>query len=172
LLDFLFFSSFVVHDIFFLDCFCARIFFWLLPNPPLKYLMVRPLLPLCYDREIKDLTFFYKALYGYIDVNVNKYIAFIGHGRTRHSQIPLVMKAPRCKTNTFQASFYNRIVKLWNTICKSAPVHGFSNISSFKQLLKQTYLTLFNASFDVDFPCTWTLSRDCSCHWELALHTV
>ena len=33
-----------MHDIFFLDCFCARIFFWLLPNPPpLKYLMVRPL---------------------------------------------------------------------------------------------------------------------------------
>jgi hypothetical protein len=27
----------------------------------------------------KDLTFFYKALYEYIDVNVNKYIAFIGH---------------------------------------------------------------------------------------------
>ena len=99
---------------------------------------------------------------GYIDVNVNTYIAFIGHGRTRHSQIPLVMKAPRCKTNAFQASFYNRIVKLWNTICKSAPVHGLSNISSFKQLLKQTYLTLFNASFDIDFPCTWTLSRDCS----------
>ena len=69
-----------------------------------------------------------------------------------------------CKTNAFQASFYNMIVKLWNTICKTAPVHGFSNISSFKQLLKQTYLTLFNASFDTDFPCTWTLSRDCSCH--------
>ena len=35
------------------------------------------LLPLCYDREIKDLTFLYKALYAYIDVNVNKYIVFI-----------------------------------------------------------------------------------------------
>ncbi len=83
------------------------------------------LLPLCYDREIKDLTFFYKALYGYIDVNVNEYISFIGHGRTRHSQIPLVMKAPRCKTSTYQASYYNRIVKLWNTICKTAPVQRF-----------------------------------------------
>jgi hypothetical protein len=103
-------------------------------------------------------------LYLFCDVDVNKHIAFIGHGRTRHSQIPLVMKAPHCKTNAFQASFYNRIVKFWNTICKSAPVHGFSNISSFKQLLKQTYLTLFNASFDIDFPCTWTLSRDSSCH--------
>jgi hypothetical protein len=45
-----------------------------------------------------------------------------------HSQIHLVMKAPRCKTNAFQASFYNRIVKLWNAICKTAPVHDFSNI--------------------------------------------
>ena len=35
------------------------------------------LFPLCYDREIKDLTFLYKALYAYIDVNVNKYIVFI-----------------------------------------------------------------------------------------------
>ena len=129
-----------------------------------QILQLLHLLPLCYDREIKNLTFFYKALYGYIDVNFNKYVAFIGHGRTRHSQIHLVMKAPRCKTNAFQASFYNRIVKLWNTICKSAPVHGFSNISSFKQLLKQSYQTLFNASFEIDFPCTWTLSCDCPCH--------
>jgi hypothetical protein len=125
------------------------------------------LLPLCCDREIKDLTFFYKALYGYIDVNVNEYISFIGHGRTRHSQIPLVMKAPRCKTSTYQASYYNRIVKLWNTICKTAPVQRFSNVSSFKQLLKEKYLTLFNSSFDIDMPCTWTLSHDCACHWEL-----
>jgi hypothetical protein len=104
------------------------------------------------------------VLHGGHDLTIIDTIDTIDHGRTRHSQIPLVMKAPRCKTNAFQASFYNRIVKLWNTICKTAPVHGFSNISSFKQLLKQTYLTLFNASFDIDFPCTWTLSRDCSCH--------
>jgi hypothetical protein len=129
-----------------------------------QILQLLHLLPLCYDREIKNLTFFYKALYGYIDVNFNKYVAFIGHGRTRHSQIHLVMKAPHCKTNAFQASFYNRNVKLWNTICKPAPVHGFSNISSFKQLLKQSYQTLFNASFEIDFPCTWTLSCDCPCH--------
>jgi hypothetical protein len=50
------------------------------------------LLPLCYDREIKDLIFFYKALCGYIEVNINEYVSFIGHGRTRHSQIPLVLK--------------------------------------------------------------------------------
>ena len=29
-----FFNRFVVHDIFFLHFFCARIFFWYLPNPP------------------------------------------------------------------------------------------------------------------------------------------
>jgi hypothetical protein len=38
-----FFNRFVVHDIFFLDFCCARIFFWYLPPSPLKYLIVRPL---------------------------------------------------------------------------------------------------------------------------------
>ena len=40
------------------------------------------------------------------------------------------------------------------TLFAKTPGHGFSNISSFKQLLKQRYLTLFNASFDIDMPCT------------------
>ena len=48
LLDF-FFNRFVVHNIFFLDFFCARIFFWYLPNPPLKYLMVCPLVENLYN---------------------------------------------------------------------------------------------------------------------------
>ena len=37
-----FFNMFVAHDIFFLNFFCERIFFWNLPPLPLKYLMVRP----------------------------------------------------------------------------------------------------------------------------------
>jgi hypothetical protein len=40
------------------------------------------LLPLCYDREIKDLVFFFKALYGYINLNINDYVSFVDHGRS------------------------------------------------------------------------------------------
>ena len=32
------------------------------------------LLHLRYDREIKDLMYFYKVLYGYFDVNINEFI--------------------------------------------------------------------------------------------------
>ena len=35
------------------------------------------LLPLSYDREIKDLTFFFKAMYGYYDLNIFYYVSFV-----------------------------------------------------------------------------------------------
>ena len=34
-------------------------------------LLALELLPLCYDREIKDLVFFFKALYGYINLDID-----------------------------------------------------------------------------------------------------
>ena len=40
-------------------------------------------LPLCYDREIKDLTFFFKALYGHNDLNVFNYVSVVSHSRTQ-----------------------------------------------------------------------------------------
>ncbi|XP_028414251.1 uncharacterized protein LOC114537309 [Dendronephthya gigantea] len=42
------------------------------------------LIPLAYDREIKDLIFFYKALYGFYDLDVSSYVSFVGHSRTRN----------------------------------------------------------------------------------------
>jgi hypothetical protein len=43
------------------------------------------LLPLCYEREIKDLVFFFKALYGHIDLDVYSFVSFVNNGRTRLS---------------------------------------------------------------------------------------
>ena len=43
------------------------------------------LLPLTYDREIKDLVFLYKALYGYIDIDIS-FIMSVSHGHSRRSQ--------------------------------------------------------------------------------------
>ena len=78
------------------------------------------LLLLVYDRELKDLTFFYKCLYVQIDLNVHGFVCFVTHGRTRLSN-SFNLKTPICKTSAFQASYFNRIVKLWNFICKSVP---------------------------------------------------
>jgi hypothetical protein len=39
-------------------------------------LLTLELLPLCYDREVKDLVFFFKALYGYINLDINDRLCF------------------------------------------------------------------------------------------------
>jgi hypothetical protein len=79
------------------------------------------LLPLCYDREIKDLILFYKALYGISDLNVHDYVSFVTHNHSRLCRNPnLLFKTPLCKTTTYQNSYFNRIVKLWNSVCKVA----------------------------------------------------
>ena len=43
------------------------------------------LLPLVYDRELKDITFFYKCLYGQIALNAHGFVSFVTHGHTRLS---------------------------------------------------------------------------------------
>ena len=82
---------------------------------------------------------FFKALYGRIELDV-------------------------CKSKTFQSSYFNRLVKLWNHVCKIAPSTTFASLSSFKRSLKAAYGNLVMTTFDVDLPCTWTLVRDCPCH--------
>ena len=69
-------------------------------------LLALDLLPLCYDREIKDLIYFFKAMYGYYDLNVFDYVSVVNHNRTRNCVNPsLMLKVPSCKTSTFQSSF-------------------------------------------------------------------
>ena len=128
-------------------------------------LITLSLLPLCYDREIKDLVFFFKALYGRIDLDVHSFVSFNNNGRTRLCTNPsLTLKVPLCKSKTFQSSYFNRLVKLWNHVCKIAPSTTFASLSSFKRSLKAAYGNLVMTTFDVDLPCTWTLVRDCPCH--------
>jgi hypothetical protein len=43
-------------------------------------LSILNMLPLCYDREIRDLMFFYKALHGFYDLNVEDFVSFVTHG--------------------------------------------------------------------------------------------
>ena len=124
------------------------------------------LLPLSYDREIKDLTFFFKAyMYGYYDLNIYDYVSFVSHSRTRNCVNPsLMLKVPSCKTSTFQSSFFNRVVPLWNYVCRTAQPSDLRSLSMFRSFLSRTYLHLLISCYDVDMTCTWSLYRTCSCH--------
>ena len=101
------------------------------------------MLPLCYDREIQDLVFFYKALYGYVDVG--NYVSFVSHDRSRLTLNPsLLLQVPLCRTTTFKNSYFNRTVHLWNVVCRIASPNSFVTLFTFK-----------NFSFEVKFvSCT------------------
>ena len=128
--------------------------------------MTLKLLPLTYDREIKDLVFFYKTLYGQIDLKMDSYVSFIEHRRTaRLSQAASVVpQTPLCRTTTFQSSYFNRIVKPWNCICEDVHPDTFSSPISFKNYLKRKYTELVKSVYDVELSCMWSLVRDCPCH--------
>ena len=128
-------------------------------------LLAPVLLPLTFDREIKDLVFLYKALFGYLNVNISNYVSFVSHGRTRLSNgSKYILQSQGCKTSTFQSFFNNRIVKIWNVVCRDISLDTVSSPSSFKRLLKQRYSSIVHSVYDVEMACTWSLFRDCSCH--------
>ena len=94
------------------------------------------MLPLSYDREIKDLIFFYNCLYGISPIDVNNFVNFIPHNRTRNCFNPeILLKTQSCKTSLFKASYFNRITKLWNITCKVAPPLSLGTLFPHSRIL-------------------------------------
>ncbi len=115
---------------------------WILQTRDIAYrdrLRTLNLLPLSYDREMKDLIFFFKSLNGYYDINISNFVSFVNHNRTRSCGNPsLMLRVPSCKTSAFQSSFFNRIVPLWNCVCKTAPPADLRSLTMFKSFLSRT----------------------------------
>ena len=123
---------------------------WILRIGEMSYkqlLLTLDLLPLTYDRELRDLVFLYNCIFGYTDLNIGRYVTFITHSQYRSKNPNLILKPAYCKTTIFQASFFNRNVKLWNFICNLAPYDKFSSLSSFKKFLRATYFTLLDTTY-------------------------
>jgi hypothetical protein len=89
-----------------------------------------------YDREVRDLVYFFKSLFSYIDVNIDNYVSFVSHGRTRLSHTSrYILQSKLCKTNTFQSSYDNRVVKIWNTVCQEVSPDIFRNQTRLNTIL-------------------------------------
>ena len=124
-------------------------------------LLTPRLLSLTYDREIRDIVFLYNCIFGHTDLNIDRFVTFVPHARSRTQNPTLMLRPAHCRTTTFQASFFNRTVKPWNGICNLASPDKFSSLSIFKNFLLAPYFTLLDTTFDIDTPSTWFLSRDC-----------
>ena len=110
------------------------------------------LLPTSYNIEIKNLVFFFKALYGYVHLNINIRVPLFNMDvHTWLSQASGVMlQTPLCRTATFQSSYFNRIVKPWNSVCQDVNPDTFSSPISFKNVLKRRYLELLHSVYHVE----------------------
>ena len=121
------------------------------------------LLAISYLPELKDLLFAFKCKQGYFDVDISQYFTFSSQpsSRTRSSQANMLL--PNfCCTSLFRASFFNRIVFLWNGLPSS--IRDISSVSSSNITYSRTTclsLTLISTSTVRDLGRHFVLNAAC-----------
>ena len=81
-------------------------------------------------RFLFDVLFPYKALNGYINIDLFTYVHFFADS----DRYPLREKMGK-RTNTFKFSFFSRIVDMWNTL--PLPIRQATTIASFKKGVRE-----------------------------------
>lgn len=112
------------------------------------------LLPLCYEREIRDLTFYIKCKRNLVDLDIGNFTSVL-ESRTRQGCSLLFLRTPFCKTSTFKASYFNRLVKTWNAAVKILPDLPVYPLPKFKSQIRHVYSQLLCETFSPDFACTF-----------------
>ena len=110
--------------------------------------------PLTYDPEIKDLVFIYKAIYGFIAIDVSNYVTFNNHPRTCAPwpvSASCYLTVPACKTRTLQASYFVRTGG--DNLCNEALPSGVTSVSCLQLFLKNLHHCLLMNVFDADMVC-------------------
>ena len=105
------------------------------------------LLPVTYWLEYLDLVHLYKCLTSdsdpYISIKTSRRV-------TRSTSNGVLLHVPKCRTVTFQNSFYCRATRVWNIL----PVHlrNITIANQFKKELFNHYMQLTQQFYNVNFP--------------------
>jgi hypothetical protein len=117
------------------------------------------MLHLVYYREVEGLVFLFKAVNGYsmytLTSIARKFVYFVNSDRTRRSLSIEYLETPLCKTCSYISSYFNRVVKLWNSVCNSIDPRRFLFPSPFRIYLKNKYNHTLETVFDPEMTCTW-----------------
>ena len=159
-----------LRDISLLECMQRRATKYILNNYNLSYesrLKELHLLPLMYTYELNDLLFFIKSLkFPTSYFHIRKYIRFSNYS-SRATSTHKISNSLTSSTHPY--SFFNRIIRLWNT----APVIDLSlSIDTIKRHLINFFWVKFTINFKSDRPCMFislgvpllSLLEDTSCH--------
>ena len=122
------------------------------------------LLPLSYWHEYLDLVFFFKAVNGLVDVSHDVLPELISETRTTRSSSgnQISFRPAKCKTSTYQRSFFIRATRTWNSLPPTLRSPGL-NIRQFKTDLQNYYLIALRECFNENDPRTWkTICLKCN----------
>ena len=119
------------------------------------------LLPLSLWFEYLDITFLINCLKNPSDhyFNIHDYVQFISSNTRSSSSSKLKCTLSRSSNNHINFFYFNRVVKLWNTL----PIIDLSlSFLTIKKNLKLFLWEHFINSFNISLPCTWFVSCPCS----------
>ena len=115
------------------------------------------LLPLMYTYELNDLMFFIKTLkFPSTHFDISEYLQFVDHNTRAASTHKL--SHHRIKSSPHHTSYFNRIIRLWNSI----PVIDLTlSLDTIKTQIINYLWTKFDTNFISDSPCTFHLLCPC-----------
>ena len=91
--------------------------------------------------------------------NIHDYVQFISSNTRSSSSSKLKCTLSRSSNNHINFFYFNRVVKLWNTL----PIIDLSlSFLTIKKNLKLFLWEHFINSFNISLPCTWFVSCPCS----------
>ena len=117
------------------------------------------LLPITYWHEFLDIMFFFKAVNNIITVS-NEVLpqpsipSIARLTRTSVDTNVLSLRPRKCKTLTYKRSFFNRVIRTYNSLPESLRQKHLSLVR-FRTLLLDYYHNAVKTSYDVDDARTW-----------------
>ena len=132
-------------------------------------LLMCNLLPLCFVREIFDISLFFNLIHNRLDVDLDRYFIMRIHPpRTRRDDENRTNMIHRILRTESAISFYtNRILYIWNSLPDiirliNPPPRLSQKPFAFKKMLTDFYKEQTVQIFDVHNQCTWTIKCRCS----------
>ena len=122
-------------------------------------LVLSNLIPISYWHEYLDVLFFksLKSINKHVFLSENTISTRLKPSRpTRSVQSPNIasFKTSKCRATTFQRSFFNRTVRIWNLLPSEVRDSKLS-LPHFKNLLLKHYNSATSKTYDEDNPRTW-----------------
>ena len=112
------------------------------------------LIPICYWHEYLDMVFFFKATHGLVSLK-SSILPVIRTSRPTRSSTSNVAKfvTRKCKTTTYQRSFFIRTCRIWNSLADELNFN-MDSLNSFKSVMSKYYFAALETCYNCEDPRT------------------